>query len=182
MKRGRERFVRRKSTKKSRRIVTIFFVTAAPHLRQNHQNSCIIASIVFLHDYKQTQAATAFLVLLLAFYAHLYYRPYDLASDRDQDGHASGRDSHRIKKELLERARVSERLERYSLGVLLLTILSSFYFMGNELPRDGIESNFIGWSVILINILYLAVGLSLSLSLYLCGVGVGAEDRPKALV
>ena len=106
----------------------------------------IVCTLVFLNEYQQVQIATAFLILLIALFAHMLYKPYTMNEGEGVD------------EETRERGLLAGWLERWALSVLLLTFTSAFYFLG-ELKSKKFETArfFIGLFVVVINIVFLCL-------------------------
>ena len=102
---------------------------------------CVLACLVFLHEYQQVQVATVFLILASSLYLHLRMRPYDLHMEAGHEKAA------RIRGDL------ADLLERWSLVCLLSTLLSAFYFMGEITDRFFLS--LLGVVVVLINLVYM---------------------------
>ena len=101
---------------------------------------CVLACLVFLHEYQQVQVATVFFILASSLYLHLRMRPYDL---RQEDSSEAAR----------VRGDLADLLERWSLVCLLSTLLSAFYFMGEI--SDEYFLSLLGVVVVLINLIYM---------------------------
>ena len=79
----------------------------------------------------------------MAVYLHLYYKPYDIPR-------LPG-----LKKEILERGMAADRLERWSLCTLLVTLLSGFYFLDKDL--DPTVKQFLGFVVVGLNATFVVI-------------------------
>ena len=124
---------------------------------------CVLFCVVFLPDQRQIQVATVFLILLVFFYAHLILKPYvfvfifgdtqeNLISNSPSSPllflpHSYALDPTCHDQRTLERGQRADRLERMSLAILLLTMLSAFYFMG-ELDETSLVREVLGFVVV----------------------------------